>query len=140
MSNQEFAIQYKTDLDGIDWATLKETLYQDQFDNGRTPEQLRQSFANSFAVCFAMLDGQVIGKARALSDGVCNAYIVDVWTLSAYRKRGIARAMMQNLLGRMHGQHVYLFTVDAQEFYRKLGFESQATGMGLVVGEWLQNR
>ncbi len=134
-----YPIIYKTDLEGIDWVALKETLYQDQFDNGRTPEQLQESFANSYAVVFAMLGGRVIGKARALSDGVCNAYIVDVWTHSTYRKRGIARTMMQHLLARLRGQHVYLFTVDAQEFYRKLGFEKQATGMGLVVGEWLQN-
>jgi predicted GNAT family acetyltransferase len=133
-------IEYKTDLQGIDWARLKETLYQDQFDNGRTPEQLRESFANSYAVCFALLDGRIIGKARALSDGVCNAYIVDVWTLSTYRHRGIASAMVKNLLDRLSGQHVYLFTVDAQDFYRKLGFEKQATGMGMVVGEWLQKQ
>src|SRR5258707_3877288 len=32
----------------------------------------------------------LVGMARLLSDGVCNAYLVDVWTLSSYRRRGIA--------------------------------------------------
>ncbi|MGB0388982.1 MAG: N-acetyltransferase, partial [Ardenticatenaceae bacterium] len=71
-------ITYQTDLQNINWHHLKAILAADRFDNGRTPCQLKQSFANSYATVFALVDGQVIGKARALSDGVCNAYIVDV--------------------------------------------------------------
>ena len=32
--------------------------------------------------------------ARLLSDGVCNAYLVDVWTMSVYRRQGIASRMI----------------------------------------------
>lgn len=129
---------YRTDLAGVDWVELKATLAQDQFDNGRTPEQLRTSFENSRAVVLAWAAGRVIGTVRALSDGVCNAYVVDVWTLSRFRRQGVGHRMMELLLAQLPGQHVYLFTDDAQPFYRKLGFEPQDTGMGCVVGEWLQ--
>jgi ribosomal protein S18 acetylase RimI-like enzyme len=74
-----------------------------------------------------------------LSDGVCNAYIVDVWTLSHYRSQGVARAMMQTLEASLEGQHIYLFTDDAAEFYKKLGYHQQGVGLGKVVGEWLRN-
>jgi ribosomal protein S18 acetylase RimI-like enzyme len=132
-------INYETDLSSVDWERMKATLAEDNFDNGRTPEQLRKSFENSYASILAY-DGQnVIGTARVLSDGVCNAYVVDVWTLSAYRKRGIARRMMEMLEARLEGQHVYLFTENAAGFYRKLGFDEQATGMSRVIGEWLRN-
>ncbi|HZE71964.1 MAG TPA: GNAT family N-acetyltransferase [Pyrinomonadaceae bacterium] len=132
-------ITYRSDLDGVAWPEMKATLADDSFDNGRTAEQLRVSFENSYATVIAYDGHRIIGTARALSDGVCNAYVVDVWTLSSYRKRGIARAMMEILNQKLEGQHVYLFSDDAVEFYEKLGFRQQPTGLGKVVGEWLRN-
>ncbi len=81
----------------------------------------------------------MIGTVRVLSDGVGNAYMVDVWTLSTYRKRGIARRMIELALEQLPGQHVYLATDDAQEFYARLGFEPQDIGMSRIVGEYLVN-
>ncbi|MBE9191678.1 GNAT family N-acetyltransferase [Gloeocapsopsis crepidinum LEGE 06123] len=132
-------IVYKTNLDSVDWTEMKTTLCRDAFDNGRTPEQLKTSFENSYAACVAYANNRIVGTARVLSDGVCNAYIVDVWTLSAYRRQGIATAMMQNLLSRLKGQHVYLFTDDVPQLYAKLGFVEQPVGMGQVIGTWLVN-
>ncbi len=132
-------ITYKGDLDGVDWAGMKAILSQDDFDNGRTPAQLEASFTNSAHVCLAYAEGRLVGTARALSDGVCNGYIVDVWTLSAYRRQGIASAMMRRLLDRMPGQHVYLFSDDAADFYKKLGFVERPVGLEIVVGRWLDS-
>jgi GNAT superfamily N-acetyltransferase len=132
-------ITYETSLGGVDWRAMKSVLTEDSFDNGRTPEQLRESFENSFVAVVAYDGGRIVGTARALSDGVCNAYVVDVWTYTPYRRRGVARAMMGVLESRLRGQHVYLFTDDAADFYRKLGFREQPTGMSKVVGTWLRN-
>ena len=115
-------IIYKTDLDYVDWTEMKTTLRQDSFDNGRSPEQLKTSFENSYAVCIA--------------------YLVDIWTLSEYRHQGIATKGIQNLLSQLQGQHVYLFylfTNDVTQLYQKLGFVEQPIGMGKVVGKWLEN-
>ncbi len=132
---------YTRDLTVIDWHQLKADLSRDRFDNGRTPEQLQRSFENSRSCCFACIDGRVVGKARVLSDGVCNAYVVDVWTSSAYRRRGIATTMMERLLEELPGQHVYLQADDdVVEFYEKLGFAPQPHGLSRVVGHWLQYR
>src|SRR5580704_5962283 len=100
------SITYSHTLAGIDWAQLKQDLKQDDFDNGRTPEQLRLSFENSRHVVFAWCEGCVVGKARVLSDGICNAYLVDVWTQSMFRRRGIAREMIRLLQEELHGQHL----------------------------------
>ena len=40
----------------------------------------------------------MVGMARLLSDGVCNAYLLDVWTMSAYRRHGIGTAMVRQLI------------------------------------------
>ena len=132
-------IVYKEDLNGAIWEQLKLTLVEDDFDNGRTPAQLRASFQNSYATCIAYDGDNIIGTARALSDGVCNAYIVDVWTYTPYRRRGIAGRMMENLLAELEGQHVYLFTDDVEQFYFSLGFTPRGTGFERVVGRWLVN-
>ena len=131
-------VQYKTTLENVDWQEMKSTLAADHFDNGRTPEQLQESFENSHAAVIAYADERIIGTVRALSDGVCNAYVVDVWTLTKYRRRGIASTMMNMLLAQLEGQHVYLFTDENSEFYEQLGFKPQPIGLGMVVGSWLQ--
>jgi len=45
--------------------------------------------------------------------------------------------MINTLLAKLPGQHVYLFTDDHSEFYTRLGFESRGIGMEIVVGKWL---
>ena len=128
---------YQFDLSNVDWDEMKLILMHDSFDNGRTPWQLKASFEGSYAACVAYAGERIIGTARVLSDGVCNAYMVDVWTLTLYRRQGVARTMIQGLLAKLPGQHVYLFTEEAAEFYRKLGFTERGTGMEMVVGKWL---
>ena len=126
-------------LDGIDWARAKADLTADDFDNGRTAEALRRSFEQSQHVAFARDGGRVVGMARLLSDGVCNAYLVDVWTASSYRRQGVASAMIRRLLDGVPGQHVGLQTDDAQAFYAALGFAPQPEFWSTVVGGWLEN-
>jgi predicted GNAT family acetyltransferase len=133
------SIIYKLSLDGVDWHEMKATLTTDNFDNGRSVEQLEASFANSHSACIAYANGKIVGTARVLSDGVCNAYVVDVWTLTQFRYQGIARTMMEMLLEKLPGQHVYLFTDDAVDFYKSLGFVERPTGLEKVIGQWLVN-
>ena len=135
------AITYKTDTDGVDWALMRQTLIDDDFDNFRTPKQYQLSFENSAAVVIAYDGDAIIGTARMLSDGVCNAYVVDVWTHSRLRNQGIARTMMQMLESKAQGQHVSLWTSSMPEFYERIGYRRSADGILLekVVGEWLQN-
>ena len=93
-------VRVDSSLEGIDWTAVRAELAADDFDNGRSPEALRRSFEQS----------QHVAITR---DGVCNAYVVDVWTASWHR-RGIATAMMRLLIDAVPGQHVGLQTDDAR--------------------------
>jgi ribosomal protein S18 acetylase RimI-like enzyme len=126
-------------LEGIDWERAKADLAADDFDNGRTAEALRQSFIRSEHVAFARDGGRLVGMARLLSDGVCNAYLLDVWTASPYRRQGIGSALVGHLLRQVPGQHVGLQTDDAQHFYERLGFRVQPEFWSVVSGSWLDN-
>jgi ribosomal protein S18 acetylase RimI-like enzyme len=132
-------IRFDSSLDGVDWEQAKADLAADHFDNGRSSNALRRSFEQSQHVAFARDGRRVVGMARMLSDGVCNAYVVDVWTHSAYRRRGIATKLMRMLADEVPGQHIGLQTDDAQSFYRSLGYEPQPEFWSLVVGRWLDN-
>jgi len=124
---------------GIDWEQAKADLMADNFDNGRSAAALRLSFSQSQHVAFAHDGDRLVGMARLLSDGVCNAYLLDVWTASPYRRRGIGSAMIVHLLDQVPGQHVGLQTDEAQPFYESLGFNSQPQFWSRVVDSWLDN-
>ena len=95
---------YSTSSDAIDWVALKSDLARDRFDNGRTPDQMARSFRASFRCAYARDGPRFVGTARALSDGVCNAYVLDMWTHSAYRRRGIGRRLLELLCEALVGQ------------------------------------
>jgi predicted GNAT family acetyltransferase len=126
-------------LDGVDWQAVRADLLADDFDNGRTPAALRRSFEASQHVAIAWAGERVVGTARSLSDGVCNTYVVDVWTLSSYRRQGVGAAMMRLLVDAVPGQHVGLFTDDMQDFYAAVGFRPQGDFLSTVSGSWLDN-
>ncbi len=133
------AILIDSSFAAIRWAQVKSDLAADDFDNGRSAEALRLAFERSQHVVFARDEGAVVGMARLLSDGVSNAYLLDVWTASSYRRKGIASAMIRVLVEKVPGQHVGLQTDDREELYLKLGFRPQPEFMSLVVGKWLDN-
>jgi predicted GNAT family acetyltransferase len=118
---------------------VKADLAADDFDNGRSPAALRRSFEQSQHVAVARDGDRLVGLARLLSDGVCNAYLVDVWTASAYRRQGIASSLIRRLCEQVPGQHVGLQTSEAQALYESLGFRPQPEFWSTVVGGWLDN-
>lgn len=126
-------------IDRVDWQQAKADLAADRFDNGRSAAALRRSFEQSQYVVFAWLEDKLVGMARMLSDGVCNAYLIDVWTQSAVRRRGIASAMVRHLVDAVPGQHIGLQTDDAADFYATLGFRPQPSFLSRVSGQWLDN-
>jgi len=132
-------ISYDANSAGVDWVRAKADLAADHFDNGRSPAALRRSFEQSEHVVFARDGERVVAMARLLSDGVCNAYLLDVWTASPYRHQGIASEMVWRLTAQVPGQHVGLQSDDAGAFYAQLGFTPQPEFYSLVVGTWLEN-
>jgi GNAT superfamily N-acetyltransferase len=130
-------IEYTASTDGVDWTALKAALVADDFDNLRTPEEYRRSHVGSHAVVFGWYDGAPVANGRILSDGVCNAYLVDIWTATPHRRQGVGREVVSRLVATVPGQHVGLFTDERPDFYAALGFRPQRGGMSRVVGDWL---
>lgn len=116
---------------GVDWDVLAD-IYARAPLAVRTAAEIKRAFANSYLCCFAWIDGQLVGAARATSDGVFYATVLDVAVDPGFQGAGIGRRMMRELLRRLPLQKVYLTTVPGKEgFYEKLGFLHQTNAMGL---------
>jgi ribosomal protein S18 acetylase RimI-like enzyme len=134
------SVRVDDSLARIDWVRVVADLEADDFSNGRTPSALQHSFERSQHVAVARDGDRVVGLARLLSDGVCNAYLVDVWTASSHRRRGIASRMVDALAAEVPGQHIGLQADPATAaFYERLGFTEQPRFYSRVVGTWLDN-
>ena len=117
--------------EGADWDVLA-NIYARAPLAVRTAAAVKRAFSNSYLCCFACLDGQLVGAARATSDGVFYATVLDVAVDPGFQGAGIGRKMMRELLRRLPVQKVYLTTTPGKEgFYEKLGFLHQTNAMGL---------
>ena len=116
------SIVIRDHLDRVTGAMLKQFYADSDFDNGRTAEQHEKAFANS-VVRLAFDGEQLVGAARAITDGVRCAAVFDVCVLPSHRGRGIGRMVMRSLVDALAGQFVIL-TCDGplQKLYGEVGF------------------
>lgn len=80
------------------------------------------------SLCFgAWLDGRQVGFARVVTDGATFAYLCDVFVDAAQRGRGIARALLTEVMRHPDLQGLRRFmlaTRDAHGLYRRFGFQA----------------
>jgi ribosomal protein S18 acetylase RimI-like enzyme len=123
-------IAYRTEQSAIDIAQLAH-LFTTAGWGWRAADltKLAQLVEGSRYVVSAHDEERLVGFARAISDGVTNAYVSTVAVLPEYRGRGIGAELVKRLLeGRETIRFVLHAASSAQGFYRKLGFED-ATDM-----------
>jgi len=104
-----------------------------------TPEEVLPMLKGSFRVAGAFdPENHLVGMARALSDGVSDAYIQDVVVDRAFRRRGIGAELVRMLtedLQKCGISWIGLVGVPGTEpFYRKLGFEPLAEHVPMLLG------
>jgi ribosomal protein S18 acetylase RimI-like enzyme len=88
------------------------------------PVKLAAVVEGSRFVASAHDGARLVGFARAISDGVTNAYVTTVAVLPEYRGRGIGKEVVKRLLeGRDSIRFVLHANPAVQGFYRKIGFE-----------------
>jgi len=63
------------------------------------PERFALLVANSQRVAVAVDQGQIVGFARALCDGVCNGYLSMVVVAPSHRRQGVGRALVRHIMG-----------------------------------------
>jgi ribosomal protein S18 acetylase RimI-like enzyme len=118
------------DITGIDWWRLADIMARAPLFE-RKPIDLAMAFRNSYAVVFAHQGGDLVGAARALSDGLYYASIFDVVVAPEHQDDGVGRQMVQALLARLPVERIFLTSVFGKEgFYERFGFLRQTNAMG----------
>jgi ribosomal protein S18 acetylase RimI-like enzyme len=80
-------------------------------DRSRDTGRLAKLVSGSLFVVSAWHGDRLVGFARAISDGVSDAYVRDVAVLEDYRRRGIGRELLRRLVS---GRDDISFVLDAR--------------------------
>jgi ribosomal protein S18 acetylase RimI-like enzyme len=122
----EFTIS--TDRSRLDLTAIHAFVSTSYWAAGIPLEVVRRSINHS--LCFGVYKGErQVGFARAITDQATFAYLADVYILEEYRGRGLARWLLECILGDPALQGLRRFTLvtrDAHDLYRKLGFREVA--------------
>lgn len=93
---------------------------------GRSKTMVRNTINNS--ICFGVYIGEKqIGFARVVSDRVVFAYLMDVFIIPEFRRKGHGSALIDFILKEPQLRDVQnwmLATSDAHKLYQKFGFNS----------------
>lgn len=118
----EFVIS--TDEERIDLDIIHGFLRESYWAQGIPREVVARAIKNS--LCFGVYsDGKQIGFARVVSDFATYAYIGDVFVVESYRGQGLAKWLMECIVGhpRLQGLRRWtLLTRDAHGLYNQFGF------------------
>ena len=92
-----------------------------------TPDRIRRLIKGSFLFCGAFDEaGHLVGSMRALSDGVSDAYLLDLVVAPAYRRMGIGGsilALLSDHLRSLGVDWIVLASAPGTEpFYQTTGF------------------
>jgi len=94
----------------------------------RDPQKLDLAIQNSLQVLTAWDGARLVGLIRAVGDVYSILYIQDILVLKAYKRRGIGRKLMQEMLSLYPDiRQTVLLTDESEEsrgFYEALGFSS----------------
>jgi len=91
---------------------------------GRTRETQDALIDAAARVVGLYKDVAQVGFSRALSDGLVQSYLADVYVLEEHRGRGLGIELVRFSVdeGPLAATKWYLHTADAHDLYRKFGF------------------
>lgn len=138
---KEVSLSYRRDREGIDYARVNEIIARAFSRDGEVPpealdaghvEKTKQLFAISQYVSFAYDGDRLVGVARAITDGLEEAYIQNVAVDPAYQGYGIGWQVVVNLSEEIKedGLNPFLHThPGAVGFYNRKGFRRNKTAV-----------
>ena len=92
----------------------------------RTVAQIEQQIRGAWRVigAYEQDSGRQVGFARAVSDGVADAYLADVFVLPEHRGAGLGKRIVAAMIDEGPGRDFrwFLSTRDAHGLYRGFGF------------------
>jgi ribosomal protein S18 acetylase RimI-like enzyme len=107
----------------------------------RDPQAMAVAITHSHPVVVAWDGNQLIGFARATSDGMYRATIWDVVIHPDYQGAGLGRRLVETVLAHPHvhrAERVYLMTTHQQAFYERIGFKTNATTTMVLFNQPLE--
>ena len=121
------AYEFDDDRERLDFDVVWLFLSTDAYWNRwRSREDVDLQFRGAWRVIGAYVEGgdELVGFARAVSDGVSDAYLADVYVAPSHRGRGIGGRMIEAMVEEGLGARFrwFLATRDAREFYARYGF------------------
>ncbi|MBW1295194.1 GNAT family N-acetyltransferase [Aquimarina litoralis] len=124
----------KTKLPDVE--EIRVLFLQTSWAKDRTIESIRKLLENTeiFVVIRNEETNQLIGFGRAISDGVFRALLDDIVIDTNYRKKGLGKCIVENLLQQLgEVEQVFLNTKpELEPFYHQFGFtKSKAVSMSL---------
>lgn len=124
MDFDDFSIS--SDLKKVDIEAVYALLSKSYWASSRSKEMIIKSLENS--LCFSLFhEDKQIGLIRVITDYTTFAYLCDVIIDERFRGSGLGRWFLQSVLEYPDLKNLKrwcLFTRDAQEFYKKLGFKN----------------
>jgi len=92
---------------------------------------LSQLISASQRAVVAEADDEIVGFARAITDGISNGYVSMVVVAEQHRRRGIGKALVEGLIESEPDITWVLRAgrTGAAEFFAKLGFNASSTAM-----------
>lgn len=133
-------IKYKTELTDQDWENLVDLYDETNMCIGlgrkRETDKIRRAFTKSHKIVTAWDGDKIIGAGRMISDGECYGWIHDIAVISSYRKNGIGKAIMDELIKGNDSLLIGLTSsFEAVDFYTELGFKKHKTAMAKYPGQ-----
>ncbi|MDD4003948.1 MAG: GNAT family N-acetyltransferase [Elusimicrobiaceae bacterium] len=126
---------------GPDDKTLHEimSLFEESgWAEGEPAEFYRRMIGGSVCFLIARYGGETVGMARAIGDGVNDAYIQDVFVAPACRRRGIAAELVRRLVAELKTRGLSWIALVASggtdSLYRRCGFEKMRDCTPMIHG------
>ncbi len=123
-------IEFKSRLLDNNWPKLS-ALYLDAGMGYKSEERLARVFGNSEFQSFLYIEGQLVGAARAFTDGGDCAVLCDVSVLKVYQSNGLGRKIITHLMSKIpsHERIMLFCTPGLEKYYEEFGFGKMTTGM-----------
>ncbi|MCR5822868.1 MAG: GNAT family N-acetyltransferase [Lachnospiraceae bacterium] len=123
-------ITYKESPEGIDYSRVNAVLSKAFGGHERDELKTKDAFERSQKVEYAFADGELVGVARAVTDGKEQAIILNVAVDPAYQGFKIGWNIVAKLAARLDGYNIFLNThPGAVGFYNRPGFRRNRTAM-----------
>jgi predicted GNAT family N-acyltransferase len=122
-----------TDLDSKSTEQLQKLFECTWWTKARSALSLQKMLQGSVSVGVHDFEGNLVGFARAITDGVFKAIIADVIVTPDHRGKGIVKMLMDALLTHKALSGIEDFELycqpDLRELYRKWGFQESPNGV-----------